>query len=100
MKKLRHLVLLGFKQGTTDGKVQALIRQFVDLSDKIPQIKSLEWGEDVSCEGLQNGHTHAFLLTFDSEQARDIYLPHPDHVALADAVKPHLGTVTVVDYWA
>ena len=94
------MVLLGFKQDTTDQTIESLIQQFSDLQYKIPQIKAFEWGTDISPEGLQNGHTHAFLLTFASEQDRDIYLPHPDHTAFADTVTPYVATVTVVDYWA
>lgn len=100
MSKYRHLVLLGFKSETPETTKNTLLQQFEDLQHKIPEIVHLEWGKDVSPEGLQNGHEYAFTLTFATESDRDIYLPHPDHKAFADAVGPHLSTVTVIDYWA
>ena len=52
-----------------------------------------------SPEDLDQGYTHAFLLTFPSEADRAAYLPHPDHVAFTEVVGPHVDAVHVVDYW-
>jgi hypothetical protein len=48
---------------------------------------------------LDHGHTHCFILTFNSEADRDSYLPHPDHKAFGELLGPCLEQVTVVDYW-
>jgi hypothetical protein len=55
----------------------------------------------MSPEGRQGGHTHAFLVTFETAADRDAYLPHPARQAfLTHVLKPHLEKVTVVDYVA
>lgn len=96
---LRHVVLFQFKASSSAADVQQVIEQFRALPDKIPAIASFEYGTDNSPEGLADGFTHCFLLTFKSEADRDAYLPHPDHKAFGAALRPHLEKVLVVDYW-
>ncbi|WP_297765346.1 Dabb family protein, partial [uncultured Muriicola sp.] len=78
---LRHVVLFKFKEGTTKKQLEEVENAFVALKNKIPEIESLEWGQNNSPEGLNKGFTHCFFLTFASEAAREVYLPHPDHKA-------------------
>ncbi|MFN9917096.1 MAG: Dabb family protein, partial [Pirellulaceae bacterium] len=73
---------------------------FRALPAKIPAVADFEYGENNSPEGLANGFTHCFLLSFYSESDRDGYLVHPAHQAFVDILKPHLDKVQVLDYWA
>jgi hypothetical protein len=99
--RVRHVVLFGLKPGTTGEHVDAIARGFLRLRDEIPQIRGLEWGSDNSPENRQAGHTHAFLVTFDSAADRDAYLPHPARMAfLSNVLRPHLEKATVLDYVA
>jgi len=98
--KLRHVVLLGFKSGTTDAEIDEIVRRFSALRDVVPGIEAFEWGLNNSPEGLSHGLTHCFTLTFGSIEARDTYLPYPEHKAFADWVGQWVEHVTVVDYWA
>lgn len=97
---LRHVVLFKFKDGTPPEKVQEIVDAFSALPSKIPEIAAYEWGINNSPEGLNKGLTHGFLLTFNSEADRAIYLPHPDHKAFGELLTPHLDDVTVLDYWS
>lgn len=96
---LRHVVLFKFKDGTAEADIQKVVDAFTALPSKIDVIKSIEWGTNNSPEGLDQGFTHCFFLTFASEADRDIYLPHPDHKAFGAVLGPHLDKVLVVDYW-
>lgn len=96
---LRHVVLFGFKETSKPEEVQAVIDAFIALPSQISEIKGFEWGTNSSPEGLNQGLTHAFTLTFHSDADRDAYLPHPAHKAFGGIVGPHLDKVTVVDYW-
>ena len=96
---LRHVVLFKFKEDADPAAIEKAINAFAELPEKIPQIKDFEWGVNNSPEGLNKGLTHCFLLTFDSEEGRDIYLPHPDHKAFGALLGGILDDVTVVDYW-
>ncbi|MRI02002.1 Dabb family protein [Kriegella sp. EG-1] len=97
---LRHVVLFKFKDGTSPENIKKVVDAFSALPSKIPQIVGYEWGVNNSPEGLNKGLTHGFLLTFNSEADRDIYLPHPDHKAFGEILGPHLDDVTVLDYWS
>ena len=98
-KSLRHVVLFKFKDGTAEADIQKVVDAFTALPSKIDVIKSIEWGTNNSPEGLDQGFTHSFFLTFASEEDRAIYLPHPDHKAFGAVLSPHLDKVLVVDYW-
>lgn len=98
-KQLRHVVLFKFKESATEADIKSVEEAFTALPSKIPQIKGYEWGTNNSPEGLDKGFTHCFFLTFDSEEDRAIYLPHPDHKAFGALLGPHLEDVLVVDYW-
>jgi hypothetical protein len=96
---LRHVVMLKFKEGTSAADVKKVEDAFRALPSKIKEIQSLEWGTNNSPENLNQGFTHCFFLTFNSEQDRAVYLPHPAHKAFGDVLGPHLDKVLVVDYW-
>ena len=96
---LRHVVLFKFKKGTTKAQMKEVEDAFSALPSKIEQIKGYEWGLNNSPEGLEKGFTHAFFLTFESEEDRAIYLPHPDHKAFGAVLTPYLEDVLVIDYW-
>ncbi len=99
-KVLRHVVLFKFKETSTAADIKKVEDAFRQLPEKIKEIKGLEWGTNNSPEGLAQGFTHCFFLTFASEADRAAYLPHPAHKAFGSVLGPHLDKVLVVDYWA
>jgi len=99
-KQLRHVVLFRFKENTSSEDITQIENAFRTLAtEKVPQVKEYEWGTNVSKENLHHGYTHCFILTFDNEQDRDIYIDHEDHVAFVNLLKPHLAEPTVIDFW-
>jgi hypothetical protein len=98
-QKLRHVVLFKFKATSTPADIEKVEEAFLVLPSKIKEIKDVEWGLNNSPEGINKGFTHCYFLTFDSEEGRDIYLPHPDHLAFGQVLSPHLEDVLVIDYW-
>jgi hypothetical protein len=96
---LRHVVLFKFKDTATPEQVQEVEKAFAELPNKIDVIQDYEWGTNVSPEGHDQGFTHCFFLTFNTEADRDAYLPHPAHKAFGKALGPYLDKVCVVDYW-
>lgn len=98
-KQLRHVVIFKFKESSTPADIKEVETAFGKLPSEIKEIKGYEWGLNNSPEGLNKGFTHCFFVTFDSEEARAIYLPHPAHKAFVDVLSPHLDDVLVIDYW-
>lgn len=98
-KTLRHIVLFKFKDDASDEDVDAVVNAFQELPSLIDEISAFEWGTNNSPEGLNKEFTHSFLVSFTSEEDRDIYLTHPEHLAFVEILKPHLDDVLVLDYW-
>jgi hypothetical protein len=98
--KVRHVVLLKFKNGTTQAQIAGVEDGFRALSSKVPGVVDFEWGTNMSPENLAQGFTHCFLVTFHDAAARDAYLPHPAHQAFVKILRPHLDKVFVIDYVA
>jgi Stress responsive A/B Barrel Domain len=99
-KVLRHVVLFKFKETSSAEDVKTVEDAFRALPSKIKEVKSFEWGKNNSPEGINDGLTHCFFVTFASEKDRETYLLHPAHKAFVEVLKPHLDKVVVVDYWA
>ena len=97
---LRHVVMFDFKEEASKADIQKVVDAFKALPSKIPQIHDFEYGTNNSPEGLNEGLTHCFLVTFKSEEDRAAYLPHPAHQAFVEVLKPHLERPVVIDYWA
>ena len=97
-KLLRHVVLFKFKETSTAADIKKVEDAFRALPSKITAIKALEWGTNNSPENLAQGFTHCFFVSFASEKDREIYLPHPDHKAFGQVLRPHLDKVLVIYY--
>jgi hypothetical protein len=97
---LRHVVLFSFKDDASYDDVDAIVTGFAALPSSIPGITAYEWGTNVSLEGLNDGFTHCFTLTFASAEDRDAYIVHPAHRRFVEMLKPSLAKSLVLDYWA
>jgi hypothetical protein len=99
-QSVRHLVIFKFQPGTTPSQVDQLTQEFRSLKDRIPGILDFEYGTNNSPEGLNQDFTHIYMLTFESQEARDTYLPHPEHQKFGEFAGS-LGIIAgvfVVDY--
>ena len=96
----RHVVFFKFKETASTKQVQSLEKAFIGLVGKIDTVKAFEWGTNVSPEGLNDGFTHCFLVTFADKKGLETYLPHPEHQAFVSKLKPLLEKVCVIDYIA
>ena len=98
-KMLRHVVLFKFKDDASADDIKKVESAFKKLPSQIKEIKGFEWGTNNSPENLNQGFTHSFFLSFNSEKDRAVYLPHPAHKAFGNLLGPYLDKVLVIDYW-
>lgn len=96
---LRHVVLFAFKADAGADAVDAVVADFGRLPAEIPGIAAYEWGTNVSPEGLNQGFTHCFTLSFAGDAARDAYLVHPAHQRFVATLGSCLDRSLVLDYW-
>ena len=97
---LRHIVIFKYKPHATDDQIRQVTDAFRALQQRIPGIRAFEHGINNSPEGKNLGFTHVYMLTFDTPDARDAYLPHSEHAqfgALLGQLNV-LADVFVVDY--
>src|SRR6201991_1040597 len=96
-----HCVFLRLKAATTPAEKQSLFDAVVALKQVIPGIVDIKYGPNVSPEGLHGGFVDGFVVTFESPEARDAYLVHPEHVAVGERIVSStdggLGGLMVVD---
>lgn len=97
MKVLRHIVMFKFSD---EESAKTISEAFVGLEKEIDLIKDFEWGTNVSKEGLDKGLTHAFTLTFHSQEDLDAYIVHEAHKAFVAKLGDKVTDVCVIDYWA
>jgi hypothetical protein len=99
-QSVRHVVVLKFKSHITEQQIEAITDRFRNLKNEIPGITGFERGVNNSPEGANRGLTHVFLLTFENAAARDVYLPHPAHLAFVSFIGEHdaMEEVFIVDY--
>jgi hypothetical protein len=96
----RHIVLLKFKDGAPAAEVKKIEDAFAALKGQIDLVKGFEWGTNVSPEGLAQGFTHIYFVTFSNKADLEKYLPHPAHQAFVTLLKTQIDKVLVVDYVA
>jgi hypothetical protein len=95
---IRHVVHFKFKADATQEQIAKVVEEFAALKKKIAVVDALEWGTDVSPEGLGKGYTHCWIASFKTAADRDAYLVHPDHQAFVAILKPILEDALVVDF--
>ncbi|WP_166425558.1 Dabb family protein [Paraglaciecola sp. 20A4] len=95
---IRHILLIKLKESVSAFEVDKLKALFESIPHKIDGVISVEWGLNNSPEQLNDGYTHCVLMTFLDEQARQEYLPHPEHEALKRVFVPLLAGIVVFDY--
>ncbi len=94
----RHFGMFQFKEGISDVQIAECFNTMKGMIGKIPGFLEMEYGPYDSTEGLNDGYTHGFIMTFESPEAREAYLPHPIHEAVKDLVIPRLERVVVFDF--
>ncbi len=93
--KVHHIVLLKMKRLDKVGPLFAALER---LNGPIGGIESFQAGPYASPEGLNQGYTHGFLMTFTDAAARDAYLVHPEHEQVKNEFLPFVEGVVAFDF--
>jgi len=96
---IEHIVLLKLKEGVGEDKAKALIAGLNELKKAIPGMLDVSGGYNNSPEGKSSGFNYGFIVKFKDSASRDGYVPHLEHVKLAQTlVRPIVDDVIVFDY--
>ncbi len=90
--KVIHNVIIEIKESATQIEIDAFFHGLVDLKENnlIPGILSVTYGPYDSPEGLNKGFNYGFSMVFENSEARDNYLPHPEHERVKQLILPLL----------
>lgn len=98
MSKVKHIALLKFKEGTSEEQIDQFFEDLLDITETIPGIEDYVSGTNNSPEGLNQGHTHGFIVAFADIAARDAYLAHPEHERFKASILPAVESAIVFDF--
>ena len=98
MSKVKHIALFKFKEGISSEQIDKLFEELMDVSENIEGVEDYVSGANISPEGLNQGFTHGFVMTFKDVAARDAYLPNAEHERLKATLQPHVESMAVVDF--
>lgn len=95
---VRHFGVFQFKMNISESQIEDCFRNMKAMVGKIPGLLDMEYGPYDGNEGMNEDFTHGFIMTFDSPESRDNYLPHPVHEKVKEFVVPRLERVVVFDF--
>ena len=98
MPQVKHYGVFQFKKEITPEQIDVCFAELYSMVGKIPGLLDMIHGPYESDEGMNDGFTHGFIMTFESPESRDAYLPHPVHEQAKDVVVPCLERVIVFDF--
>ena len=97
---IKHIVLFNWKPDTCPSTVDDIMAALAELQSKIDGIVDYCAGPCDGDEGMNQGYTHGFIMTFDTSASRDAYLPHPEHKKVVDVILPVVDSVLAFDFEA
>jgi hypothetical protein len=95
---VRHFGVFKFKNNISQEEIEECFITMKKMVEQIPGLLDMEYGPYNGNEGLNEDYTHGFIMTFDSPESRDEYLPHPIHEEVKLLVVPRLERVVVFDF--
>lgn len=95
---VRHYGVFKFNPAISEEQIAECFHTMQGMVNNIPGLLAMEYGPYNSSEGLNEDFTHGFIMTFDSPESRDAYLPHPLHEQVKNLVVPRLEKVMVFDF--
>lgn len=96
-RQILHLVLVRLSAGTSDRTLKQLRENLRSLVARVDGVVSLDEGESVSSEGLEDGMDYAFAIRFAERHHLDAYLAHPVHVSFGAALSESAERILVFD---
>lgn len=98
MSKVKHIVLLKFKEGTTEEQIDQFFDEILDISETISGVEDYVSGTNCSLEKLNQGLTHGFVMTFTDAAVRDAFIATEEHSRYKKLAEPLVESTTVFDF--
>ena len=93
---VHHMVMLELDGGLSDTQATEMFAKTGALLRQIPGVVDVKSGRNFTTRAPNV--THATIVTMKDKQALAGYGPHPKHVEVQAILKPHLKSLSVVDF--
>ena len=98
MSKVKHIVLLKFKDGTSEEQINGFFDEVLDISETVSGVEDYVSGSNSSRENKNQGLTHGYIMTFADAAVRDAYLATEEYIRYKKMAEPLIETSTVFDF--
>lgn len=98
MSKVKHIVLLKFKDGTSDEQIASFFDEVLDISETVAGVEDYVSGPNCSPENSNQGLTHGFVMTFSDASTRDAYLSNSEHERYKTLAGPLVDSSVIFDF--
>ena len=87
---IRHIFVGSLRPGTTEAEIEELLRAWAGMLGKIPGLRSLTAGRNVSPR--EHKYDLAVVADLDDMDAWENYMQHPEHVAIGQRISGKIIT--------
>lgn len=92
-----HVVLVQWNDQVDPAEIDWIRTYTQTLESSIPGIRSVVDGPSMSPENLEAGYDYGLVIVFADALSRDVYLTHPAHMPLAEALQRTSSRIAVFD---
>ena len=98
MSKVKHIVLLKFKDGTSEEQITKFFDDLLDLSETASGVEDYVSGYNSSLENQNQGFTHGFVMTFGDRALRDAYLASEEQIRYKAMAAALVESTVIFDF--
>jgi hypothetical protein len=91
----KHIAWFRFKDGVSDERIDQHMRAVRTLPDLVPVVRAIECGKSYTDRG--GGLTHCIIVTLPDRASLPLYLEHPAHVPIAEALVGDIAELRAMD---
>ena len=98
MSKVKHIVLLKFKEGVSGEQIDKLFEEALDMSEAVEGVEDYVSGVNCSVLDKNQGFSHGFIMTFVNTAARNAYLASEPYQKHKESAGPLVESMVVFDF--
>jgi hypothetical protein len=95
---IKRVVLFTFKAGTEDSRIDQFFADLSAAGRSVAGVEDFVSGPYSSDDNLNQGYTHAFVMTFQDDNARKAFGDDPGHQNAVGSIQDSFENVLAFDF--
>jgi len=91
----KHIAWFRFNDDVSEDRIEGHMRAVQSLADLVPAVSAIECGR--SYTDRAGGLTHCIIVTLPDRASLPLYLEHPAHLPIAQALVGDIAELRVMD---